>query len=64
MNVGDTSSFAQSLTRLTTMGGRAMKRGVTRDFDKETMKTNDAKLLVLKLIAYSIAAAGCVRNVI
>ena len=40
MNVGDTSSFAQSLTRLTTMGGRAMKRGVTRDFDKETMKTN------------------------
>ena len=44
MNIGDTEetprSFARGLSRLATIGGRAMKRGVSRDFDKETMKTN------------------------
>ena len=33
-------SFARSLSRLASKGGRAMKRGVSREFDRETMKTN------------------------
>ena len=33
-------SFARSLSRLASKGGRAMKRGVSREFDRETMRTN------------------------